>query len=71
MPQPIAQNMKIVSIGSFTAVLKRTMDSAPTIPNVSAILDATTMMINAVTIDNMIKEVPKLLTKITPEKVSR
>ena len=39
IPALMAQNINTVSTGSFTAVLKRTMDKAPTIPSDNAKLE--------------------------------
>ena len=60
MPAAMAQNMNTVSMGSFTAVRKRTMDSAPTMPRDSPMLEEMHMMIMAVTMVSMIREMLKL-----------
>ena len=54
------QNMNTVSIGSLTAVRKRTMDSAPTIPSDSAGAEEMHMMMSVVTMHSMIREMLKL-----------
>ena len=48
IPTAIDQNRKQRSIGSFIAVRKRTMESAPTIPSEMTILDCTAIIIAAV-----------------------
>ena len=49
MPFTMAQNMNTVSMKSLTAVRKRTMDSAPTMPNESTTLDEMAKMTTEVT----------------------
>ena len=56
IPALMAQNINTVSTGSFTAVLKRTMDKAPTIPSDNAKLELIVLIINAVTIPNNITD---------------
>lgn len=48
MPQMMAQNTYVVSRASLSAVRKRTMDRAPTIPSDSAMLFEMTVMTEAV-----------------------
>ena len=61
IPRPTAQNIKTVSNGFFNAVLKRTIDSAPTIPSDNMMFEDTLIMITAVTIDTIGKLIAKLL----------
>ena len=69
IPEAAAQNRKTKSIGSLMGVLKRTMERAPTIPSEMTILVEIPMMIKAVAIVIMIREMLKLWEYITPEKV--
>ena len=46
IPSPIAQKRYAMSIGSFTALLKRTIDSAPTIPSDNTTFEVTPIIIN-------------------------
>ena len=55
----MAQNKKHKSIGSFTAVRKRTIDNAPTIPREITILDCTAKIIAAVIKANAAIEILK------------
>ena len=53
MPMVSAQNMYAVSMGSFTAVRKRTMDRAPTMPMdkaISLLIHMTTGVVISVSI---------------------
>ena len=49
MPFTMAQNMNTVSMKSFTAVRKRTMDRAPTMPRDSTTLEEMAKMTTDVT----------------------
>ena len=66
MPSAIAQNKNTKSIGSFTAVRKRTIDSAPTIPKDSTTLLVTPLITNVVTNKIATKETLKLRLYSTP-----
>ena len=66
MPMVSAQNMYTVSSGSFTAVRKRTMDSAPTMP-MESWMDSRIHMTTGVVIRVIkIRVRAKLLEYITP-----
>ncbi len=69
IPEAAAQNRKTKSMGSLMGVLNRTMESAPTIPREITILVDMPMMIKAVAIVMMMREILKLCEYITPEKV--
>ena len=69
MPSPTAQNMNTVSIGSFTAVRKRMMESAPTMPMETARLLLMSMSMSEVTIVSMMRLRLKLREYITPPNV--
>ena len=71
MPTAMDQNIYTVSIGSFTAVRKRTIDNAPTMPKDNAKLLVMGKMINEVTIESITSETPKFLEYITPLNVLR
>ena len=57
MPIVRLQNMYAVSSGSFTAVRKRTIDSAPTMPIDSATFDLIAMTTGVVIMHSMISVV--------------
>ncbi len=69
MPTAMAQNRKARSSGSFTAVRKRTMDSAPTMPRDSTTLLVTARITMVVIMVRATRVTPKLDEYITPEKV--
>ena len=69
MPAAMDQNRKARSSGSFTAVRKRTMDSAPTMPRESTTLLVTARITMAVIMVIATRVTPKLEEYITPEKV--
>ena len=60
IPVAMAQKRKAVSVGSFTAVRKRTMDRAPTMPRDSTMLELMTRMTMVVTMDSIIRQPVKL-----------
>ena len=62
-------DVKIISIGSLMAVLKRTMDSAPTMPNDSTTLDVTAIMTRVATKVSPIKVSANPVEYMTPVKV--
>ena len=66
IPTPIDQNKKTISIGSLIAVLKRTMDNAPTIPSDNTTFEVTAIITRLVIIDIEIKDTPKESEYITP-----
>ena len=59
MPTEIVQNRKARSIGSFTAVRNRTMDSAPTMPREITALDWMVTIMEAVIMAMMGREMAK------------
>ena len=61
IPTLIAQYRKTRSIGSLMAVLKRTIDSAPTIPRETTTLDWIVRMIAVVIRDMHTREILKFL----------
>ena len=69
MPTAIDQNRKAISSGSFIAVRKRTIESAPTIPRESMIFDVTARIISVVIRHIAINETPNELLYITPRNV--
>ena len=69
MPSPTLQNMKTVSMGSFMAVRKRIIESAPTMPMLSARLLFISISISDVTMVSTIRLRLKLREYITPPKV--
>ena len=69
IPIAMLQNKKTISIGSFMAVLKRTIDNAPTIPKDDTTLLVMDNITKVVIKDNPMREIPKLEEYITPEKV--
>ena len=60
IPIEIAQNMKIMSSGSFTADLNLTMDNAPTMPKDNTKFPLITMMIIVVINDAKTIDIAKL-----------
>ena len=66
MPTEIDQNRNTRSSGSLTAVRKRTIDSAPTMPSESTTLDVTARMTKALIIVSATSEMPKASEAITP-----
>ena len=66
IPSAIAQKRNTKSIGSFTAVRKRTIDSAPTIPRDNTTLLVTSQMTSVVTIRIATRETLKLRLYSTP-----
>ncbi len=69
MPVVIAQNINAVSTGSLTAVLKRTMDKAPTIPSDRERLELIVLIISDVTIPSSIIHNANDLEYTTPLNV--
>ena len=63
IPTAIDQNIKHKSIGSLTAVLKRTIERAPTIPNEITMLDCTAKIIAAVVTARAANEILKSWNK--------
>ena len=63
----MAQNRKAISMGSLMAVLKRTMDRAPTMPRESTTLEVTASITMVVIIVMAISAPPKAWENITPE----
>ncbi len=69
IPATIAQNKKDVSIGSFIAVLKRTILNAPTIPKDRDKLELIVLITIEVTIANMTVVITIDLLYTTPQNV--
>ena len=67
MPTAIAQKRNAISRGSLIAVLKRTIDSAPTMPSDRTTLDVTARITSVVIIVSETSVTPKLDEYITPE----
>ena len=63
---PVITLMKAVPVASFTAVRKRTMDRAPTMPRDSTTLEVTAMITTVVIMVSAMRVVPKLEEYITP-----
>ena len=66
MPPAIAQKRNAMSIGSLIAVLKRTIESAPTIPRERTTLDVTASMTIVVIIVMATREPPNVRLNMTP-----
>ena len=66
MPAAMDQNRNAISSGSFIAVRKRTMDSAPTMPRESTTFEVTAIITTVVIIVSATSVVPKLDEYITP-----
>ena len=66
MPAARLQNRKAISIGSLTAVRKRTIESAPTMPSERTTLLVTASITKVVTSATAMSEVPKFAEYMTP-----
>ena len=66
IPTAIDQNKNAMSSGSFIAVLKRTIDKAPTIPRDNTTLLVTAKITNVEIIVSATRVMPKLDEYITP-----
>ena len=69
MPTAIAQKRKAISSGSLIAVLKRTIERAPTIPSERTTLLVTARITRVVIIVSATSVTPKLDEYITPLNV--
>lgn len=69
MPTLIDQKRKAISNGSLIALLKRTMERAPTIPRESTIFEVTARIIKVVISVSTKRETQKLCEYITPLNV--
>ena len=69
IPSLIDQNKNAISIGSFIALLKRTIESAPTIPSERTTLEVTPSIINVVINVSASKDIAKVDEYITPLNV--
>ena len=69
IPELIDQKRYAISIGSLIALLKRTIERAPTIPSDNTILDVTANMIKVVIKQSAKSDIAKLSEYITPLKV--
>ncbi|MPN50771.1 hypothetical protein SDC9_198404 [bioreactor metagenome] len=69
MPAAIDQNRNTISVGSFIAARKRTIDSAPTMPRDSTLLDVTARITSVVTSDSPTSVSAKPVEYITPVNV--
>jgi len=54
LPAEIAQNIYAIAKGSLTAVLKRTIDNAPTMPSDKSMFDVTARIMRVVACANVI-----------------
>ena len=66
MPIAMLQKRKTISMGSFMAALKRTMDSAPTMPRESTTFELITIITVAVITHISTKDALKDWLYITP-----
>ena len=66
MPAAMDQNRNAISSGSLIAVLKRTMDNAPTIPRERTTLLVTARITSVVIIVRATSVTPKVEEYITP-----
>ena len=66
MPAARLQKRKAMSIGSLTAVRKRTIESAPTMPSESTTLLVTASITKVVTSATAMSDVPKFAEYMTP-----
>jgi len=69
IPEARDQNKNTKSIGSFIAVLKRTIDNAPTIPSDNTTFDVTASITKVVSTVSATKDTLNGLEYITPIKV--